>query len=110
MFALTAAPALLFFLGMWFVPESPRWLAKNGRTERARSILAKIGGEHYATAAVADIESTLASEEVQHVRFSDLLDPKMRKVLALGVTLAVFQQWCVINVIFNYSDEIFHSA
>src|SRR5712664_3212847 len=65
MFALTAAPALLFFLGMWLVPESPRWLAKNGMTERARSILAKIGGDHYANAAVADIESTLASEEVQ---------------------------------------------
>jgi sugar porter (SP) family MFS transporter len=110
MFALTAAPALLFFLGMWFVPESPRWLAKNGKTERARSILAKIGDEDYANAAVADIESTLASEEVQRVRFSDLLEPKMRKVLALGVTLAVFQQWCGINVIFNYAEEIFRAA
>src|SRR5260370_30074959 len=110
MFALTAAPALLFFLGMWFVPESPRWLAKNGKTERARSILAKIGDEDYANAAVTDIESTLASEEVQRVRFSDLLDPKMRKVLALGVTLAIFQQWCGINVIFNYAEEIFRAA
>jgi len=110
MFALTAAPALVFFLGMWLVPESPRWLAKNGKTERARSILAKIGGEHYAAAAVADIDSTLASEEIQRVRFSDLLEPKMRKVLALGVTLAVFQQWCGINVIFNYAEEIFRAA
>src|SRR6266478_6248287 len=110
MFALTAAPALVFFLGMWLVPESPRWLAKNGKSERARSILSRIGGEPYAAAAVADIDSTLASEEVQHVRFSDLLEPGMRKVLALGVILAVFQQWCGINVIFNYAEEIFRAA
>src|SRR5207249_4022708 len=63
-----------------------------------------------ARAAVADIESTLASEEMQQVRFSDLLEPRMRKVLVLGVILAVFQQWCGINVIFNYAEEIFHAA
>lgn len=110
MFGLTAAPALLFFIGMWLVPESPRWLAKNGKRQRARSILAKIGDEAYADAAIADIESTLAQEEVQHVRFSDLLQPGMRKVLVLGIVLAVFQQWCGINVIFNYAEEIFRAA
>jgi sugar porter (SP) family MFS transporter len=110
MFGLTAAPSLLFFLGMLLVPESPRWLAKNGNPERARSILGRIGGKSYADEALADIESTLTSEEVQHVRFSDLLEPKMRKVLLLGVVLAVFQQWCGINVIFNYAEEIFRAA
>jgi len=110
MFGLTAAPSLLFFLGMLLVPESPRWLTKNGKPERARGILTKIGGDQYARAAVADIESTLANEEVQRVRFTDLLDPRMRKVLVLGVVLAVFQQWCGINVIFNYAEEIFRAA
>src|SRR5258707_7227901 len=76
MFGLTAAPSLLFFLGMLVVPESPRWLAKNGKSERARNILTKIGGDQYARAAVADIESTLVSEEVKHVRFSELLEPR----------------------------------
>jgi sugar porter (SP) family MFS transporter len=110
MFGLTAAPSLLFFLGMLLVPESPRWLAKNGRPGHARSILTMIGGAPYADAAIADIESTLAAEEIQRVRFADLLDPKLRKVLVLGVVLAVFQQWCGINVIFNYAEEIFHAA
>ncbi len=110
MFGLTAAPSLLFFLGMLLVPESPRWLAKNGRSDRARGVLTKIGGEEYARAAVHDIESTLASEKNQRVRFADLLHPKMRKVLVLGVVLAVFQQWCGINVIFNYAEEIFRAA
>ena len=110
MFGLTAAPSLLFFIGMLLVPESPRWLTKNGKSNRARGILTKIGGEPYAHAAIADIESTLASEEVQRVRFADLLEPRMRKVLGLGVVLAVFQQWCGINVIFNYAEEIFRAA
>lgn len=110
MFGLTAGPSLLFFLGMFLVPESPRWLAKNGKPDGARAILRKIGGEDYAQAAVHDIESTLASEEIQHVRFSDLLEPRMFKVLILGVVLAMFQQWCGINVIFNYAPEIFHAA
>lgn len=110
MFGLTAAPSLLFFIGMFLVPESPRWLAKNGKADRARSVLIKIGGEKYADAAIAEINSTLAQEEIQRVRFSDLLEPKLRKVLVLGVVLAVFQQWCGINVIFNYAEEIFKAA
>jgi sugar porter (SP) family MFS transporter len=110
MFGLTAVPSLLFLLGMFLVPESPRWLAKNGRTEAANAVLKKIGGERYADAAVAEIKSTLAKEEIQHVRFADLLKPKMRKVLVLGVVLAVFQQWCGINSIFNYAEEIFRAA
>ncbi len=110
MFGLTAVPSVLFLLGMFLVPESPRWLAKNGKRDRARAVLTKIGGERYASEAVADIESTLAQEKSRHARFGDLVDPRMRKVLALGVILAVFQQWCGINVIFNYAEEIFRAA
>lgn len=110
MFGLTVAPAVLFFIGMIFVPESPRWLAKNGNPKLAEKILTKIGGANYSAAALGEINSTLASEEIQRVRFADLLDPKMAKVLVLGVVLAVFQQWCGINVIFNYAEEIFKAA
>jgi sugar porter (SP) family MFS transporter len=110
MFGLTAIPSVLFFLGMFLVPESPRWLAKNGHSERAHEILKKIGGENYAQAAVSEINSTLVKEKIQQVRFADLLEPKMRKVLVLGVVLAVFQQWCGINTIFNYAEEIFRAA
>jgi len=109
MFALTAVPALLFLTGMFMVPESPRWLAKNGRHITARSVLGRIGGQEYAEAALADIEATLVNE-VEKVDFRELLEPKMKRVLVLGVTLAVFQQWCGINVIFNYAEEVFRAA
>jgi sugar porter (SP) family MFS transporter len=109
MFALTAAPAVLFFVGMFFVPESPRWLAKNGEPEGAKAILKKIGGENYAGNALKEIKATLVNEN-QKVDFRELLQPKMRKVLLLGVVLAMFQQWCGINTIFNYAEEIFRAA
>ena len=110
MFGLTAVPSVFFLLGMILVPESPRWLAKNGKTDKAKAILEKIGGRAYADEAVGEINSTLSKEEIQRVRFADLLEPKLRKVLLLGVVLAVFQQWCGINVIFNYAEEIFKAA
>jgi sugar porter (SP) family MFS transporter len=109
MFGLTAAPALLFFIGMFLVPESPRWLAKNGKREKARVILKRIGGERYAGVALREIEVTLINE-TEKVDFRELLHPKLRKVLGLGIGLAVFQQWCGINVIFNYAEEIFRAA
>lgn len=110
MFALTAAPSALFFLGMFLVPESPRWLLKKGRSSEASKTLTRIGGAAYAREEVRDVELTLQNEKHQTARLSDLLDPRLRKVLVLGVVLAVFQQWCGINVIFNYAEDIFRAA
>jgi MFS transporter, SP family, xylose:H+ symportor len=109
MFGLTAVPSLLFFISMFAIPESPRWMVKNGAQDRAQSVLTKIGGQEYAESALADINSTLANE-FQKVNYRDLLEPRMRKVLLIGIILAVFQQWCGINVIFNYADKIFLAA
>jgi sugar porter (SP) family MFS transporter len=110
MFGLTAVPSLLFLVGMFLVPESPRWLAKQGQGARAQAVLAKIGGADYATAAMKEIQAADAQGDQAPMKFSDLLSPKLRKVLVLGVVLAVFQQWCGINVIFNYAEEIFKAA
>jgi sugar porter (SP) family MFS transporter len=110
MFTAVAVPSLFFFVGSLLIPESPRWLVKNGRPDRARRVLAKIGGAAFAEAEVRDIQSTLSRQEIQRVRFQDLLEPKMTKILFVGVTLAVLQQWSGINVIFNYAEEIFRGA
>ena len=109
MFAACAVPSLLFFIFSLIVPESPRWLTKAGLHERAKRILARIGGESYAAEALADIRSTVEHED-RHVRFSELLERRVLTILGLGIFLAVFQQWCGINVIFNYASEIFTQA
>ncbi len=109
MFAAETIPALLFFLLMFCVPESPRWLVKNGKDDRAASILAKVGGEEYARTPVAEIKDTLVNE-IEQVNFRDLMEPKMSKIIAIGVVLAVLQQCCGINVIFYYAEEIFSQA
>lgn len=110
MFGAETVPAFLFFLLMFFIPESPRWLIKYGKTAQAAEILTRVGGVEYARREVADIQTTLASEEIATVRYSDLLEPKLLKIVWLGVFLAVFQQWCGINTIFNYAQEIFSAA
>jgi len=110
MFTAVALPAAVFFGGSLAIPESPRWLVKNGRSEHARVVLARIGGRAYAEGEVDSIQRTLAADEIKQVHFRDLLVPGIRRILAVGIVLAVLQQWSGINVIFNYAEEIFREA
>jgi SP family sugar porter-like MFS transporter len=110
MFAAEAVPALAFFGLMFLVPESPRWLIKNGKAALAESILSRVGGPEHARLEAEDIKRTLAAEEIARVNFRDLLEPKLLKVVVIGVALAVYQQWCGINVIFYYAEDIFQAA
>jgi SP family sugar porter-like MFS transporter len=110
MFYACTVPAGLFFILMWFVPESPRWLAKRTINHtQARKILAKIGGDNYAASELASIEETLTTK-TEKTNLKLLKQPGISKLLVLGIVLAVFQQWCGINVIFNYAQEIFDNA
>ena len=109
MFYACAVPAALFFIMMWFVPESPRWLAKNKLNyPQVNKILAKIGGNDYAASEFSSIVQTLRSDS--NISLGILKQPGVSKLLLLGIVLAVFQQWCGINVIFNYAQEIFSNA
>jgi len=110
MFYVCAIPSGLFFILMWFVPESPRWMARKPENhEKARLILTKIGGLDYANAELAKIEATL-NIDTKRDNFKSLLKPGIRKLLIIGIVLATFQQWCGINVIFNYAQEVFSGA
>ncbi|UCF38071.1 MAG: sugar porter family MFS transporter [Acidobacteriota bacterium] len=110
MFAAETVPALCFVGLMFLVPESPRWLIKNGRDAAARRILVRLGGKEYADFEVEDIKQTIATSEIARVNFRDLLEPRLAKVILIGVILALYQQWCGINVIFYYASDIFQAA
>jgi SP family sugar porter-like MFS transporter len=109
MFLAEIVPASLFFILMWLVPDSPRWLIKKGKSVKAYGILSRIGGEEYADLTKDEIKDTLAEKE-KRVKIKELLNRSVIPVLIIGIVLAVFQQWCGINVIFLFADEVFSSA
>lgn len=109
MFAVAALPAIAFLIGCLFIPESPRWLAQRGQWDRSAAVLRRFGGDAYAADALNGIRQALAAAPGRSLR-AVLGEPRFRRVLAIGVVLAVLQQWCGINVIFNYAQEIFASA
>jgi sugar porter (SP) family MFS transporter len=109
MFAVTAIPSLLFLAATFLVPESPRWLATKGREAEAQRALERLGGPEYARHVLKDFKE-VSGEQSRGTAWRELAAPGMGKVLLLGVLLAVLQQWCGINVIFNYAQEIFAAA
>jgi sugar porter (SP) family MFS transporter len=109
MFYACAIPAGAFFILTFFLPESPRWLMKAGKADKAFPTLKKIGGEEFAREEMSNIQATL-DDVSEKVDFKALFQPKFRNVLLIGLVLAVFQQWCGINTVFNYAEEIFTAA
>jgi SP family sugar porter-like MFS transporter len=109
MFWAQTLPAFLFFIFVFFIPESPRWLAAQQRFEKASHILSRIGGSDYARTEIAGIKETVG-KQTEKAGYKALFRGKMPKILATGIVIAAFQQWCGINVIFNYAQEIFSAA
>jgi len=104
MFASEAIPALAFLMLLFFAPESPRWLMKQGLTDKAKDILQKITGPEQIDQEMADIQASLHKENVP---VKELFNPKLRKLMWLGIALAVLQQVTGINVFLYYAPEIF---
>ncbi len=109
MFAVTAIPSVLFLIATFLVPESSRWLAAKGRNRQALQVLGRLGGPIYAERVMEDFR-TASQSQPERSMFQELSSPGVAKVLMLGVLLAVLQQWCGINVIFNYAQDIFAAA
>ena len=109
MFWAAAFPAAVFLILAFFIPESPRWQALKGKSVKAEATLARIGGISYAAREMQAIVSA-NQEDVTQAGLSTLFTKPFHKILLLGIVIAVFQQWCGTNVIFNYAQEIFQSA
>lgn len=110
MFTAVAAPAVVFVICSFFIPESPRWLAAKLREQQAFRVLARIGGEEYARHELLDIHDSLRIAAERRVSWRDMFLPKLRRILVIGIGLAVLQQWSGINILFNYAQEVYHGA
>jgi len=109
MFTAVAVPAVIFAVTSPFIPESPRWLIARNRTAAAASILTRIGGERYCRAEIYSISNSLNTKQPGFA-WNELFKAPIRKLLFIGVALAVLQQASGINVLFNYAEEIYRSA
>ena len=104
MFASETLPALVFFVLLFFVPESPRWLVKRERPSEALNTLERVAGKTQAAAELAEISETVAQEERLVLQ---LFKPGLRVAMTIGIVLAILQQVTGINTVLYYGSEIF---
>lgn len=109
MFATGLLPSVLFFIGLIFIPESPRWLAKAGFREKAMAVLERIGGTAFAESELSEIERSVGDAD-KGSGFKALFAPRYRKVLTLGLLLSVFVQITGINTVVDYAPKILMTA
>ncbi|TRO95567.1 sugar porter family MFS transporter [Glycocaulis profundi] len=112
MFWVELIPAIVFFLALFAIPESPRFLVIKGKTDKANAVLTRLFGARAAGLKVTEIQQSLASDHKP--RLADLLDRKgggfIRMIVWAGIGLAVFQQLVGINVVFYYGAVLWQSV
>jgi len=101
-------PAILYFILMFFVPMSPRWLYNKGKFEAAKEVLIKIHGKDKAKEESKNIEENISSStKLSKSNFKDLFSPALRYIMGIGLLLGILQQATGINAIYFYATSIF---
>jgi len=108
MFSSQSVPAILFLLGMFFTDESPRWLIRKNRMQEGMSVLAKIGYSAYAESQAIIIRDSFSNEIKEN--WKDIFQKKYRKIIWIGLAIAIFSQADGQNSLFSYAPEIFKQA
>jgi len=109
MFATGIIPSVLFFVGLFFIPESPRWLYKAGRQADSLKVLTRIGGDSLAKVEITEIAESL-KENSGTVSAGEIFKPSVRRVMIIGFLLAVFVQISGINTVIDYAPKILLAA
>lgn len=103
-------PAILYFLFLFFVPRSPRWLAQHGRENEALTVLNKVVSPEEAAESLHAIKVHIAADKKSKPRFSELFSRNMRLIIFIALGLGFFQQITGINAIFFYAPTIFEKT
>lgn len=111
MLGLETLPAIIYFVALFAVPESPRWLAMQGRDDDALEILERVGGEKQATTDLKAVHDSLLEEAgKEQVSLAQLFRPSMKLVMTIGISVAILQQVTGINSVFFYAPMIFEQS
>ena len=111
MLGIELIPAVLYFFSLRFVPESPRWLAMQGNSNEAMKVLRLFNGaEQTKTELKLITRSLTAGAEAAAGGFRSLLEPSLRKVMVIGLVVAILQQITGINAVFFYAPMIFEQS
>jgi SP family galactose:H+ symporter-like MFS transporter len=110
MLALGAVPGIILSAGMLILPESPRWLAGRGRVDDAAAALRRLRGTQDVAAELQSLRRDLTQETHAAGGVRELLSPRLRRPLVIGIGLAMFQQITGINTVIYFAPTIFQSA
>ena len=111
MLGLETLPAVFYFVALFAVPESPRWLMMHGKDEDAREVLVKVGGAAQADADLKAVRASLDTEaNKEQAGIRELFQPAMKLVMTIGISVAILQQITGINSVFFYAPMIFEQS
>ncbi|MEM6842713.1 MAG: sugar porter family MFS transporter [Bacteroidota bacterium] len=111
MLGLETLPAILYFLGLFLVPRSPRWLMMKDRNDEARRVMERFSAEEGVSQQMEDVRKSLAENRMKNkASLRDLFAPELRLVLTVGLVVGIFQQATGINSVLYYAPMIFEQT
>ena len=111
MLGVEALPAVFYLLALFAVPESPRWLLMHARDDEAHRVLEKVSNSELAQKEIEAVKASLRAEEgTERAALRELLQPALRRVLVIGISIAILQQVTGINAVFFYAPMIFEQS